>query len=654
MLLDLHTLIQPMESCATILKEVVDPANNIFSHLLDLEGIRILLNCGSSYNLYTDYYTDLDIENVDFILLSHPSTKFVGALPYFLRQNFKGKIYATFPVKILGKLILRERCQHLKVFRGEERYSEKDVEDAFESIYGIKYLQPVEITRNITIVAYNSGHVLGGTIWKISKETENIVFGLRFDHRRTNHLNGIDMASLPKKALCIFDTGYVTQKLITRKDRNNFLKDLLEKRLGLRKKVLIIVGYDEFPEISLVLDEILWSYSAQCSKDVRASCIGFSARKFAELIKSMVEWSGENVTKEFMDAKENPFSFNHIDFFQAYTQMNVDSHVFVTFEDFGYTSKIFELLSKDKENLVLNFLSTDIRSGMSVREVPGFFQRKSEMPEVREEKPVQETKEEAVSSNKMWYETQTDVWTEGASFLFPVAVQNMPFDEYNEFFEYESAKENEFPEEEVRTLEKEEDVHEEVEMLESNFSLGCEVQSLTLDTVSDLKSSINVLEFLSPQKLVLISAEKNLGKLYFYRLVMNKVFKEVVPLEKELTFVLKKDVSRVLLDPKFYELGFEESRGGKYIGFRGIVEDNTLRYLSGISKPITIGKLDIGNLKKNFVEHNIGVEVSENLLVVEKKVRIQKEGRNTSVEGENENLYYIARKIIKNNLVYLD
>ena len=46
--------------------------------------------------------------------------------------------------------------------------------------------------------------------------------------------------------------------------------------------------------------------------------------------------------------------------------------------------------------------------------------------------------------------------------------------------------------------------------------------------------------------------------------------------------------------------------------------------------------------------------MSENLLVVEKKVRIQKEGRNTSLEGENENLYYIARKIIKNNLVYLD
>jgi cleavage and polyadenylation specificity factor subunit 2 len=36
----------------------------------------------------------------------------------------------------------------------------------------------------ITITPYAAGHMIGGTIWKITKETEEIIYAVDYNHMR--------------------------------------------------------------------------------------------------------------------------------------------------------------------------------------------------------------------------------------------------------------------------------------------------------------------------------------------------------------------------------------------------------------------------------------------------------------------------------------
>lgn len=69
-----------------------------------------------------------------------------------------------------------------------DHFSISDVDHAFErKLISLKYSQPYYLTGRclgITITAYPAGHTLGGTIWKIKKDTDVIVYAVDYNHKR--------------------------------------------------------------------------------------------------------------------------------------------------------------------------------------------------------------------------------------------------------------------------------------------------------------------------------------------------------------------------------------------------------------------------------------------------------------------------------------
>lgn len=58
----------------------------------------------------------------------------------------------------------------------------------------------------LRIVALPAGHMVGGTIWKISKVgEEDIVYAVDFNHKKERHLNGSDLEKLGRPSLLILD-----------------------------------------------------------------------------------------------------------------------------------------------------------------------------------------------------------------------------------------------------------------------------------------------------------------------------------------------------------------------------------------------------------------------------------------------------------------
>jgi cleavage and polyadenylation specificity factor subunit 2 len=83
----------------------------------------------------------------------------------------------------------------------------------------------------IAIVPHNAGHTLGGTIWKIFKDNEEILYAVRFNHKKERLLNPFVPDLLGKSTIMITDTYNAQSEQVQRKQRDN---DILGTDISLR------------------------------------------------------------------------------------------------------------------------------------------------------------------------------------------------------------------------------------------------------------------------------------------------------------------------------------------------------------------------------------------------------------------------------------
>jgi cleavage and polyadenylation specificity factor subunit 2 len=82
-----------------------------------------------------------------------------------------------------------------------DRWTLDDVDAVFaaESFTQLKYMQHHRLTgkgSGIQITPYAAGHTLGGTVWKISKETEEIVYAVDYNHMRDRCVSSLRRRTL--------------------------------------------------------------------------------------------------------------------------------------------------------------------------------------------------------------------------------------------------------------------------------------------------------------------------------------------------------------------------------------------------------------------------------------------------------------------------
>ncbi|CAG8594526.1 4063_t:CDS:2, partial [Diversispora eburnea] len=163
-----------------IVFSVISGAKNedALCYLLEVDDeVRILLDCG-----WNDEF------NVDALLLSHPDLSHLGAYPYaYGHFGLSCPVYATLPVVNMGRMCMYDVFQS-KVNEAEfNTFALDTVDAAFERINTLKYSQPTSLggkCKGITITAYAAGHSIGGTIWKIKKDTEEIVYAVDYNHKK--------------------------------------------------------------------------------------------------------------------------------------------------------------------------------------------------------------------------------------------------------------------------------------------------------------------------------------------------------------------------------------------------------------------------------------------------------------------------------------
>ncbi|KAK5799514.1 beta-lactamase-like protein, partial [Linnemannia elongata] len=260
-------------------------------------------------------------KDVDACLLSHATLHHLGAFAYAKSYlGLRAQTYATFPVMDMGRLSLYDSWQSKRATEDFMTFNLEDIDQAFESITCLRYQQPTELVgkcKGITITASSAGHTVGGTIWKISKDTESILYAVDYNHRKDKHLDGTILlqtdGSAPQEfqrpSLMITDAFNAQQTQPSRLSRD---KALLESTIAtLNNNGSVLLPTDSSTRV-LELAYMLDSYWMACRIRYPLILLTNFSYRTAHFATSMMEWMGDTVSSQLTETRENPFQFKYL------------------------------------------------------------------------------------------------------------------------------------------------------------------------------------------------------------------------------------------------------------------------------------------------------------------------------------------------------
>ncbi|WP_193211568.1 MBL fold metallo-hydrolase RNA specificity domain-containing protein [Luteolibacter marinus] len=150
-------------------------------HLLEINGTRILLDCGLYQGHREDSYEvnccfpHFDPKEIDVVILSHAHIDHSGNLPNLSKQGFTGNIYTTFATRDLCQIMLADSAhiqeqdtEWLNKDRKkdglppvEPLYVKEDAERCLRQFVTMDYERPMPVADGVTVTFFDAGHILG-------------------------------------------------------------------------------------------------------------------------------------------------------------------------------------------------------------------------------------------------------------------------------------------------------------------------------------------------------------------------------------------------------------------------------------------------------------------------------------------------------------
>lgn len=246
----------------------------------------------------------------------------------------------------MGEMFMYDLHQSKHNYEDFNLFSLDDIDLAFEKIIQLKYNQSLELKgkgHGIVITPLPSGHIIGGTIWKIIKDNEeDIIYAVDYNHKKERHLNGCNVDSILRPSLLITDCYNALYKQERRTERDEQLMTNILSTFRNGGNVLITVDTaGRVLELSHMLDQ-LWRTNGSGLSAYSLAMLNTVSYNVIEFAKSQVEWMSDKIMKSFEGQRSNPFNFKHLKLLH-----NIDE------------------LDKIKEPIVVLASQPDLESGFS-------------------------------------------------------------------------------------------------------------------------------------------------------------------------------------------------------------------------------------------------------------------------------------------------
>ncbi|KAJ3220872.1 cleavage and polyadenylation specificity factor subunit 2 [Clydaea vesicula] len=341
-------------------------------YLLEIDEAKILLDCGSSESFKNDEIFDnlkKIVPKIDAVLLSHPDLKHLGAFPLLHKFGLKCPCYATIPVHNQGSMALVEAYQSLINYEEFELFNLSDIDNSFDKIIQLRYSQPVILqgrnVKGITVTAHPAGHTIGGTVWKIVKDTDQIVYAVDYNHKKEQHLNGtilhLDNGILSRPSILITDSYNNLVQQPGRKERDKLLLDSILNNLTTTTSTILlpIETTTRILEVAYLLEQH-WA-THQLSHPI--IWLAYTSDKSLNYAKSTLEWMSERINTQFSEKRDNPFELRNVKCVQNIKELSKFSQMGrivltsmaspVKSMDHGFSHILLQQLGTDPDTLVI-------------------------------------------------------------------------------------------------------------------------------------------------------------------------------------------------------------------------------------------------------------------------------------------------------------
>lgn len=334
-------------------------------YLLLVDEFRFLLDCGWDENCNLAHMKELKkhIHQVDAVLLTYPDMQHLGALPYVVgKLGLNCPIYATIPTYKMGQMFMYDYFQSRHNTEDFELFSLDDVDSAFDRLIQLKYSQTVSLKgkgHGLTITPLPAGHMIGGTIWRITKDDEeDIVYAVDFNHKKERHLNGCSLESLDRPSLLITDAYNATYQQPRRRLRDEqLLTNILQTMRNDGNCLVVVDTAGRVLELAHLLDQ-LWHNEDSGLIAYSLALLNNVSYNVVEFAKSLVEWMSDKIMRSFEDKRNNPFQFRHVQLCHNLAELEKVPEPKVVLSsvadmECGFSRDLFIQWSKFKKNCII-------------------------------------------------------------------------------------------------------------------------------------------------------------------------------------------------------------------------------------------------------------------------------------------------------------
>lgn len=265
--------------------------------------------------------------DIDHIFISNNSIYYLGALPLL---NNMGKlkncqIHCTTPVAKLGFYILSDSIfSNIEINENFNYLKENDIREPFLNISEVKYKENIEIKlKDLEMIIFPvpSGASLGGCSWKINYKLQSIIYAPQYYLENKYICDPFPYEELKNPNYLITDSIF-SNKLPLKKIaiENKFKKNLLTL-IEKSKNIFIPCDIANMNlELIILIEKILDEFYLSKNKDdinkanlqYKVVLCGYSSFEIVESVKSLIEFMGSSISRQFYSYNENPFSLKYL------------------------------------------------------------------------------------------------------------------------------------------------------------------------------------------------------------------------------------------------------------------------------------------------------------------------------------------------------
>ncbi len=256
--------------------------------LLQTPNSKILMDCGidvASHGADKFPYfniSEFNISQIDAVIISHAHLDHVGLLPYLYKMGYDGPVYMTPPTRDIAALLSLDFIGVAYKQATKPLFGSPDIKEMVKHSICLNYNEVTDITPDVRLTFYNSGHCLGSSIvhLNIGNGLHNFVY--MGDHKYgKSRLLDPAVANYPRAETIVTEATYgskndvLPQRLQSEEELLKHVNDTIARKgkvlipelgLGRAQETMLILEdamkAGKLPKVPIYIDGMIWDINA--------------------------------------------------------------------------------------------------------------------------------------------------------------------------------------------------------------------------------------------------------------------------------------------------------------------------------------------------------------------------------------------------------